>query len=344
MPDDLLSADFFMRPFTEAFFNSMAVLIPQMSITDQEQIRAYLCKPKKHNISSLMTRMIAMSPMLAKEFKDQPFEPLRLTLGPLLFWGLTQPWAKECNVPICLQAWRARLTDSTHPTNLSMAILGLGVLPLVGLDSLQLDRAGKERLCGDIYRTMQAMVPWENQTSTNDMVLAPLLQLALSSPSEKVGNASLRAHWKKCMRLTMSMSSALDQKHCIQSLMASGLEGKILLATFKATDPLVWLMPEFRQALLDILPKHEAARTRALTWTPNTWRSPAGGAIRPGEVNRMLYEKYCPLLYLGLAMVTQKVDDWEDRAYIKLFVDEFSTPENLEKFALPDDLLAETPH
>lgn len=340
----VLPAGIAMRPFTEAQFHCMTALIPQMSQDDQDKIRAYLCAPKEHPIAGLMTRMIESSSVLAKEFEAQPFDEMRMTLGPLLFWGLTQDWAKECDVPGCLLAWSQRLTSQSHPTNLGSAILGLGVLPLLALDTLQLDRAARERLRGDVYRTMQAMVPWKNQTSANDMVLGPLWQLAASCPSEKVGKTNLRVHWAQCMRQTMSTASVADQKHTLENLMANGLAGSSLLTTFKAANPLVWLMPEFRNTLISILPEAEAARCKAMVWTPNTWQSPVGQQrIRPGEVNRQLYAQYCPLLYLGLEMVVQKVDDWEDRAYIKAFTTEFTKPTNPENIDLPEDLLADAP-
>ena len=342
MSTDSFPADFPMRPFTDALFHCMAVLIPQMATADQEKIRAYLCKPKKHPISGLMTRMIAMSPMLAKEFENQPFEELRLTLGPLLFWGLTQPWANECDVSGCLQAWSERLTGKTHPTNLSMAILGLGVVSLVDMDSLRLDRAGKERLRGDIYRTTQALVPWDAPDSS-ELVLVPLAALAASCPKEKMGADSLSVHWGRSMRRAMSASSIFDQKQVVNAIFSEEtLPASYSMAVIKAADPLVWLMPEFIPKINALLPKDDAARAKKMVWTRNSWNAPAGLLlIRPGNINRRLYKQYCPMLYLGLSLVVQKTEDWEDRAYVKAFVDSFTSRSGMESLPLPDHMVPE---
>lgn len=330
-----------MRPFTEALFQCMTALIPQMSQDDQDKIRAYLCAPKEHPISGLMSRMIESSPILAKEFEDQPFDELRLTLGPLLVWGLTQEWADQCDVPGCLSAWSERLTGMTHKPNTSAAILGLGIVPLLSMDSIRLDVPAKERLNGDVYRAMQALVPWNETSSNNDHVLAPLLVLALAAPEQKMGHKRLPSDWSQCMRQTISTLSVLDQKYCIASLAANGLSRIHLLSAFKAADPLVWLMPEFRDSIMSVLPKTENARSKELPWTPNTWQPPVGQRIRPGEVNRQLHEQYCPLLYLGLSMIVKGTNDWEDRTYIKMFVADFNKSAQCEALTLPEGLLAD---
>lgn len=332
-----------MRPFTEALFHCMTALIPQMSQDDQDSIRAYLCAPKDHPISGLMSRMIASSPVLAQEFENQPFDELRLTLGPLLCWGLTQEWAAECNVRGCLAAWVERLTGMTHCPNLSSAIMGLGIVPLLSLDSVQLTAASKARAHGEVYRAMQAIVPWKDADSSNDLVLGPLLALARAAPQETIVDTLLRDDWAKRLRESMKRLSVLDQKHCIRGLDAHHLDAHHLLTAFKAADPLVWLMPEFRTTIMKVLPATESARCKKLPWTPNSWQAPVGQSIRAGEVNRQLYEQYCPLLYLGLSMVAQKVDDWEDRTYIQLFVDEFNKSKDAGTLPLPSGLLADEP-
>lgn len=332
-----------MRPLTEELFHCMTALIPQMSQDDQNKIRAYLCAPKTLPIAGLVTRLIESSPVLTREFEDQPFDQLRLTLGPLLCWGLTQPWAGECKIRECLNTWLDYLAGPNHAPNLSAAILGLGIVSLLGLDAVKLDDAGKARLHGDVYRSMQSIVPWTDASSSNEMVLVPLLALASAAPKETLADTPLPKNWNERVREVMRHLTVLDQKNCILTLVSKGLDKPTSLTVFKAADPLVWLMPEFRKTLMDLLPTTESARSKKLPWTPNSWQSPVGQNIRPGEVNRRLYEQYCPLLHLGLAMVAQEVDDWEDRAYINIFVDDFNKSKNTEAIALPEYLLSDAP-
>lgn len=329
-------------PFTDRVFHWMLQSIPQADPRMQQELRAYLKAPDKTSVASTLQALIDADPNMAKEFDKQPFDTMRLTLGPLLFWGLTQPWASECNVAKCLKEWSVRLSGASRSPNVSCAIMGLGVTSLLKESAINLDAAQKMQLHYHLYSTMSRLVPWDTlseQGSGQDFVVAPLGLLAAKCPKEKIKGTLIWTHWAQNLRKSLDSMPPADQTRLARQLLGTpDLPSSAKRAALKSMTPLVWLDPVVKEKLLPLLPEDEDKRRKMLPWAPNFWKhdSPTK-RLRPGPVNRSLHEQYCPLLSIGLQLLDLSLVDWEDRSYIDFCVKEVG-PSEQGHLDLPDGL------
>lgn len=315
--------------------------IPSLSARDQQQLRAYLANPSDTPIVGVVNRLIDGHPQALEHFDGQPFERQRQLLGPLLLWGLHQPWAAECNISACLEHWRQHLTDLSAKDKPRNAAAQDGLTWLSVLDSagpaVALPADKLTRCHAQLYLMLRRLVDWSNVVTVApetpvQAILMPMTALAARCAkekhysNEKAQLFTIDTYWSKDMGIAMQSLSTYSQKEWLTAMMDQPMPKALLKVAFKRADPLVWLMPEFKNAILDTLPKDEMARRKHLKWTSNMWTAPNNMDIRPGEVNRMMHQRYCPLLYLGLEMVLTKVDDWEDRAYVDIFATSLSAP------------------
>lgn len=193
-------------PFTDALFQWMRESIPRAQPSIQQELRAFLKAPDKKSVASAMQALIDADPAMAKQFDSQPFDTMRLTLGPLLFWGLTQPWASECNVAKCFKQWATRLNGGSKSESISAAIMGLGVASLLKDPTLNLDASRKVQLNYHLYSTISRLVPWDTlaeQGSGQDFVVGPLGLLAAQCPKEKIQGTLIWTHWTQNLRKSL---------------------------------------------------------------------------------------------------------------------------------------------
>lgn len=320
--------------------------VPTMTAQDQAQIRAYLANPTGVPITGLVSRLVDNHPQAKDHLDGQPFDKMRQLLGPLLLWGLHQPWASECDIPACLNHWTEHLNSFSGKTNNTAAGQFLRLMPLLDEHEheLQLNTAQKLSLRADMYTMANRLMQWDNivtvaPTSSTQTLLWPMTKLAVSCAKEKRNNETVAATWKKNVRTAMPGLSTYSEKEWLLAMMSNAVPAPFLKAAFVAASPLVWLMPEFKDAISNFLPADEEARQKQLKWASNRWSAPSHSQIRPGDVNRLLHKTYCPMLYIGLEMLLPKVDDWEDRAYVTIFATSLSAP----KGTLPLPMDFDTP-
>lgn len=332
-------------PFTDALFQWMRESIPRAQPSIQQELRAYLKAPDKKSVASAMQALIDADPLMAKQFDSQPFDTMRLTLGPLFFWGLTQPWASECNVAKCFKQWATRLNGGTKSQSVSAAIMGLGVTSLLKDPALNLDATKRVQLNYHLYCTVSRLVPWDTlaeQGSGQDFVVGPLGVLAAQCPKEKIQGTLIWTHWTQNLRKSLEKMPPADQTVLARQLLGMpDLPNSAKRAALKEMLPQVWLDPTVKEHLLPLLPQDEDKRRKMLPWAPNFPKNPLPGKRqRPGPINRSLHEQYCPSMSIGLHLLDLSLVDWEDRTYIDFCIKEVA-PNEKSHLDLPDGFVVD---